>query len=92
MTPLRAGLSDKYGQVYVERVGNTGFSDPTEPVAVFRAQDRLALAVLHAYLGELRADPAVPVSQIESVERQAAAFEEWRREHPEKVRTPGTVA
>ena len=90
--PIRSGRSDKYGQVYVERIGNTGFDDPTEPVALLRAQDVLALPIMQEYLRRTTADPDIPASQVASVRRQVEAFERWRLEHPERVRKPGTEA
>jgi hypothetical protein len=77
---IRAGSSDKYGQVYVERVGNTGFPDPDEPVALLRAQDRHALAAM-----------ATPDAQRQSVATQVYRFQEFRIAHPEKLRTPGVA-
>jgi hypothetical protein len=92
MVPITAGRSDKYGQVYVERIGNTGFDDPNEPVGLFRAQDNYALTILESYLAILEIDEEVPVAQIESVRRQIEAFHQWREDNPEKIRTPGTHA
>lgn len=89
---LAAGVSNKYGQVHVERIGQTGFDDPAEPVALLRAQDEHALPVLAAYLLRLREDPAVPVAQVESVTRQVMAFARWRAANPGGVRTPGAPA
>lgn len=88
---IPAGTSDKYGQVHVERVGNTGFDDIAEPIAVLRAQDRHALPTMRTYFAAMLMDEQVPETQIASVQRQIAAFEEWRIAHPEKVRTPGTT-
>lgn len=86
-----AGYSSKYGQIYVERTGNTGFdADLHEPIALHRSQDQHSVAVMEFYLSRLRADPAVPPQQIASVERQLQLMREWRAEHPERVRTPGT--
>lgn len=87
---IRAGHSDKYGQVYVERVGNTGFSDPEEPVALIRAQDDLALKVMVLYL-QLSAAGGVPQEQFESVARQVHCFTNWQEANRDKVRTPGTT-
>ena len=87
---MRSGRSDKYGQVYVERIGSTGFDDPTEPVALLRAQDEKALGVMEGYLCELEADPRVPDEQVMSVRRQVEKFRQWRADHPERVRVPGT--
>lgn len=88
---IEAGRSDKYGQVHVERIGNTGFDDPTEPIALFRAQDKLALKSLRDYLRRCIGDPDVPAAQITSVCAQVEAFERYQREHPDRVRKPGTV-
>jgi hypothetical protein len=87
---VRAGRSDKYGQVWVERVGSTGFPDPDEPVALMRAQDRLAHRLMQLYLS-LSVTAGVPREQIESVRRQITAFREWREANRDKVRTPGRV-
>lgn len=87
---IRAGRSDKYGQVYVERIGNTGFSDPDEPVALIRAQDRLAHHLMCEYLQRSSAI-GVPREQWQSVARQAHLFFNWQEENPDKVRTPGTT-
>lgn len=87
---VRAGYSDKYGQVYVERIGNTGFPDPDEPVAVIRGQDRLAHTLMAHYL-QLSTGEGVPSGQWESVARQVHRFFTWQQENPDKVRTPGTV-
>lgn len=87
---LRAGVSNKYGTVFVERVGRTGFDDVTEPVALLRAQDKHALACLAGYLLALREDPAVPAEQVQSVTRQVMAFARWRAVNG--VRTPGAPA
>lgn len=87
---IRAGRSNKYGQVYVERIGNTGFSDPDEPVALIRAQDRLAHTVMVYYL-QLSAAASVPPGQFESVARQVHLFMNWQEANRDKVRTPGTT-
>jgi len=86
---IPAGVSDKYGQVYVEKIGNTGFDDLTEPVAVFRAQDVYAVGVLEAYLELLRIDDHIDPEQIFSVEHQLEAFNAWRLDNSDKVRLPG---
>lgn len=87
---MPAGRSDKYGQVYVERVGGTGFADRTEPIALLRGQDYHALEVMRFYRRLLGEDSNVAGEQLASVDRQIAAFVSWRGEHPNKVRTPGT--
>lgn len=87
-----AGTSDKYGRVYTERLGNTGFDDKDEPVALFRAQDRHSVSVLSLYLSCLMGDKDAPHEHIEGVRRQLARFLNWRDVNPTKVRTPGTPA
>jgi hypothetical protein len=87
--PMTAGQSDKYGQVYVERVGNTGFDDPAEPVALLRAQDDLAYEAMLVYLRLNDEDAEVSAAQAESVRRQVEAFERFRHAHPDRVRKPG---
>lgn len=89
MDQIRAGRSDKYGQVYVERIGNTGFDDPDEPVALLRAQDEHAYRAMLYYLRLNDEDPEVPAAQAESVRRQVEAFERFRRKDPERIRKPG---
>jgi hypothetical protein len=86
-----AGKSDKYGQVYVERVGNTGFDDPNEPIGLIRAQDEYALQLMKLYLNMLQQDPEVPALQMSSVEKQINAMEIWRAQNPYKIRVPGTT-
>jgi hypothetical protein len=88
---IQAGRSDKYGQVHVERVGNTGFDDHEEPMALLRAQDDYALAAMLTYLNYMEEDPDIPEAQRESVRRQVTAFTDWRRENRDKIRLPGTV-
>lgn len=83
---ITAGRSDKYGQVYVERVGNTGFSDPDEPIALLRAQDKYAEHVLAVYKALVDADPEVPAEQKQSVAEQVARFQAFGGQR----RTPGT--
>lgn len=87
---IRAGYSDKYGQVYVERIGNTGFPDPDEPVALMRAQDRLTHRLM-VYYHALSVEAHVPTKQWESVARQVYRFIDWQERNREKLRTPGTV-
>lgn len=87
---IRAGRSDKYGQVYVEHIGNSGFPDPDEPIALIRAQDRLAHLLMVHYL-QLSAGPTIPPEQWKSVARQAHLFFNWQDVNQDKVRTPGTV-
>lgn len=89
--PIISGRSDKYGQVYVEKVGHTGFDDAEEPVALFRAQDKYALWIMKEYLRALEADSHVSAEQLDSVRRQIKAFETWSDANPEKLRTPGFV-
>lgn len=89
--PIQAGRSDKYGQVFVERYGNTGFDDPSEPVAMLRAQDDHAYYAMIDYLQRCGADPEVDDAQVASVRRQVEAFGAFRREHPERIRKPGRV-
>lgn len=88
---IAAGISDKYGQVYVERIGNTGFDGPPEPVALLRAQDEHAYRSMLDYLRRCAADPDVPDEQALSVGRQIEAFDRFRSEHPELIRKPGRV-
>lgn len=88
---IPAGISDKYGQVYVEKTGNTGFNDQSEPVALFRAQDVYAYVALENYHALLEIDDKIPAEQIESVERQIEAFRNWRIEHTDQLRLPGTT-
>jgi hypothetical protein len=87
---IRAGWSDKYGQVYVERIGNTGFPDANEPVALMRAQDRLTHRLM-VYYHALSAEAHVPSAQMESVERQVHGFINWQEANRDKVRTPGAT-
>lgn len=87
---IPAGFSDKYGHVFVERVGRTGFDDTEEPVALLRAQDEHAVAVLEYYMLRLKADRRVTQAQVESVQRQLRNFLGWRIEHPGRVRVPGS--
>jgi hypothetical protein len=87
---VRAGYSDKYGQVYVERVGNTGFPDPDEPVALLRAQDKLAQKAI-AFYHRLSASHRVTPEQRESVTRQVERFAAWAKANPTKMRLPGSA-
>lgn len=89
--PITAGRSDKYGQVYVERIGNTGFPDPDEPVALLRAQDRLAYRAMLFYQDLINSDPDVSAEQRDSVSRQVARFHVFQACHPNRVRTPGAA-
>ncbi|HMG45656.1 MAG TPA: hypothetical protein VK611_30280 [Acidimicrobiales bacterium] len=84
-----AGRSDKYGQVHVEKVGNTGFSDPDEPIALFRGQDRYAEQVMAYYYNMLCDDQDVTDEQLQSVARQLVAFSAFASANPDKMRTPG---
>lgn len=90
--PVRAGVSDKYGHVYVERVGQTGFPARDEPVALFRASDFYSLGILRHYLQALEGDGGVPAEQRESVRRQVQAFVDWRLANDDQIRLPGTTA
>jgi hypothetical protein len=83
-------MSDKYGEVYVQRTFNTTFPDPEEPVALLRAQDQWSLRILEVYLDTLRVDDRVPLEYRRSVERQVEAFRQWRDENPDLLRVPGT--
>lgn len=88
---IQAGHSGKYGQVWVERSGSTGFdASLREPIALHRAQDEHAVAVMEFYLRRLMADPTVPMKQVSSVQHQLTLMREWRAAHPERVHTPGT--
>lgn len=87
----RAGTSDKYGAVYVERVSRP-FCDPDEPIAVIRGADRFSAHVMPHYLGLLLADPHVPAAQVASVTRQVQRFTAWQAANAPSVRTPGTPA
>jgi len=87
---VRAGYSDKYGQVYVERIGNTGFPDPDEPVALLRAQDKLAQKAI-AFYHRLSASHRVTPEQRESVTRQVERFAAWAKANPTKMRLPGSA-
>lgn len=88
-SPIPAGTSDKYGQVYVERIGNTGFDDLAEPVSLLRAQDEHAYQAMLVYLRLNDEDREVSASQAESVRRQVEAFERFRHRHPDRIRKPG---
>jgi hypothetical protein len=86
-----AGVSDKYGNVYVEKVGNlNGFDDQTEPVVVLRARDDLAMQAMVHYLQLCMGTDGVPARQVESVKRQVTRFSKWRKFNPKKMRLPGT--
>lgn len=86
-----AGRSDKYGQVHVEKVGNTGFPDPDEPIALFRGQDKKAEQVMAFYYNLLCDDEDVTEEQLQSVARQLVAFSTFAADNPDKMRTPGTM-
>jgi hypothetical protein len=86
---IRAGYSDKYGQVYVERVGNTGFPDADEPVALLRAQDRLAQKAIAFYYRLTANHHRVTPEQLASVARQVQRFVAWSQANPTKMRLPG---
>lgn len=86
---VRAGCSDKYGQVYVERIGNTGFPDPDEPIALLRGQDKHAWAAMRFYKSLIDNDPGVSYEQRQSVARQCYRFQLFRDNNPDKMRTPG---
>ncbi len=89
-TLWQAGISDKYGQVYVERRPDRAFDDPEEPVALFRAADQFTLEVLARYVALLLATKeGIPEAQLLSVYHQIRNFVAWREAHPEKVRLPG---
>lgn len=87
---IQAGYSDKYGHVFVERVGNTGFDDPEEPIALFRAQDVYSIDVLKYYLEVLNVTDLIPLSQIASVKSQLENFKRWHADNPDRIRIPGT--
>lgn len=89
---IKAGRSDKYGQVYVERMGSSGFSDPGEPVAVLRAEDVHAWRAMQFYKSLIDGDPKVGSEQRQSVARQVYAFQLWQIDHPHRVRIPGSPA
>lgn len=87
-----AGVSNKYGQVYVEREGRNGFPDRDEPVALLRAADEFALGALLYYRDLLYIAEGVHPEQLQSVEQQLANFGAWREANPDKVRKPGPPA
>jgi hypothetical protein len=84
------GYSDKYGYVSTTRHGRTGPIGESEPVAVIRAQDMLAVPTLRDYLKRCR---KVGCSQehIASIERQIENFRQWQESefHQMEVRRPG---
>lgn len=84
-----AGVSDKYGNVYVERTGIRGFEDWHEPVALFRATDKHALKTLLSYYNRLANDKDVTEEQLALVNRQITLFRKYANEYPMKMRTPG---
>jgi hypothetical protein len=90
---FHAGISDKYGHVYVEKVAS-GFEDRDEPVALLRARDDLAMKVMVHYLTLNVNTDGVPERQVKSVQRQVARFHRWRRYRttrlPGTTRSPGT--
>lgn len=83
-----AGVSDKYGNVYVEKVGG-GFDDRTEPVALLRARDDLAIQALVYYRSLNEGTDGVPERQVKSVQRQVRRFSRWRKYNSPKLRLPG---
>jgi hypothetical protein len=86
---FHAGVSDKYGNVYVEKVGG-GFDDPAEPVALLRARDNLAMRAMVYYKALCNQTPGVVERQVKSVERQVSHFSRWRYHHRTKLRLPGS--
>lgn len=83
------GVSDKYGNVYVEKANATMFDDQAEPVAVLRARDNLAMKAMVNYRELCARTPGVVARQVESVTRQVDAFARWRKYNEKKTRLPG---
>jgi hypothetical protein len=86
---LRPGCSHVI-QRAVTSVGNTGFPDPDEPVALLRAQDKLAQKAI-AFYHRLSASHRVTPEQRESVTRQVERFAAWAKANPTKMRLPGSA-
>jgi hypothetical protein len=74
------GFDGKYGQVVTE----FGDIPPTEPVVVFRAQDKLLPAVLdHYHL--LAHNEGSPQKHLDLIEAALERVQEWQEENPTKV-------
>lgn len=74
----------KYGQVTTER-GSIG---EDEPVVVFRAQDRLLPALLHAYW-QLCDEAGTGMHHLHVISQRIADIQAWQESHP--VKTPDTT-
>ncbi len=59
-----------------------------EPMILFRARDRHALAMLHAYL-QICIEDNCKSRHIVGIQKRIAAFGEFAREHPERMKQPG---
>jgi hypothetical protein len=91
LTLYRAGVSDKYGIVYVEREGNNPFDDRDEPVALLRARDDLAMQAMLHYQTLNQTTVNVVERQVASVKRQVKRFADWRYFNKSKTRLPGVT-
>jgi hypothetical protein len=78
-------LDSKYGRVYTER----GMIGDKEPVIIFRAQDRLAPAVIDYYRQLCQANGAGD-DHLAAIDRASQAFGTWRSSHLGQVKLPDT--
>lgn len=83
------GFSDKYGYVATTRHGPSGPIGEDEPVALFRAQDRLAVEMLEQYRRRCVEEGCHP-DHVSSIETQIDNFLAWQERN--STRTPGPVS
>ena len=85
-------IDPKYGIDFLARKickVRTGEPIPDdEPLILFRARDRLALPTLEHYMKLAVADGCV-TEHLEGIDNRIKAFEQFRTEHPERMKQPG---
>jgi hypothetical protein len=78
-------IEGKYGEITTEH-GSIGAD---EPVFLLRAQDKLAVAAIEAYVRLCSAN-SCPSPHLEALDVAIGRFVEWQFNHPQRVKLPGT--
>jgi hypothetical protein len=77
----------KYGKITTER----GSIPDDEPVFLLRAQDRLSVQAIEAYMRLCQVN-GCPSPHLEALDEVFLAFVNWQGQHPRRVKIPGTGA
>ncbi len=94
MKPTEKQIDPKY-KITVDLIDGIQIRNATgfpiledEPLILFRARDRLALDALR-YYRVLCINDDCTAHHLEGIDNRIAAFEEFAREHPDKMKQPG---